>query len=106
MIAPRDDPVGAFCPPDGAAIRLDGHPDGPLVGLEMAVADVLAVRDHVTGFGNPDWRRTHGPAATTAPVITTLIDHGATLVGVTLGDELGSGLLGINTHYGTPRNPV
>ena len=45
----------------------------------------------MTGFGNPDWVRTHSAATSTAPVITALLRAGATCVGKTVLDEMAYG---------------
>jgi amidase len=74
------------------------------VGLTFAVKDIYDVAGHRTGFGNPDWLRTHGPATRTAPVVQRLLDAGAHLVGKTHTDELTWSLTGENAHYGTPVN--
>ncbi|WOH04918.1 hypothetical protein DCAR_0624330 [Daucus carota subsp. sativus] len=76
-----------------------------LSNLTFAVKDVFDVMDHVTGFGNPDWKNTHEPADRTALVITMLLKNGATCVGKTVMDELSFGITGENVHYGTPTNP-
>ena len=55
--------------------------------------------------GNPTWRETHPAATTTATAIAALLDAGATLVGLTITDELALSLTGENVHYGTPINP-
>lgn len=34
------------------------------------------VEGHVTGFGNPTWAKTHGPATSTAPAIAALTAAG------------------------------
>jgi len=60
----------------------------------------------VTGAGNPDWLRLHTPAPRTAPVVQTLLDAGADMVGKTHTDELSRGIFGENAHYGTPANPA
>ena len=57
-----------------------------------------------TGFGNPDWIRTHNEEIATATVIDTLLDAGADMLGRTLTDELAYSLSGENFHYGTPIN--
>ncbi|OVA14215.1 Amidase [Macleaya cordata] len=62
--------------------------------------------DYVTGFGNPDWQRTHDPATRTAVAVSCLLKNGATCVGKTVMDELAFGITGENMHYGTPTNPV
>ncbi|KAK8947152.1 hypothetical protein KSP39_PZI007507 [Platanthera zijinensis] len=87
-----------LCPPSPA---LPPSPPLPLHGLTFAVKDMSAppclVRDsqskggqlclsiscarfdmegHVTGFGNPDWARTHVPATSTAPTVLALLEAG------------------------------
>ncbi|XP_076959659.1 outer envelope protein 64, mitochondrial-like, partial [Bidens hawaiensis] len=64
------------------------------------------VKEYVTGFGNPDWKRTHEEAGKTAVVVTNLLKNGATCVGKTVIDELSFGITGENSHYGTPTNPA
>ena len=49
------------------------------------------VQDQLTGFGNPEWRRTHEAAGKTALVVTALLKNGAKCVGKTVMDELGFG---------------
>jgi amidase len=96
------DPVGAFCKVSHVALRGSGK--GPLTGLTMAVKDIFDIAGHRTGFGNPDWLRTHPPAAETAPPVRQLLDAGADMLGRTLTDELAYSLSGENVHYGTPVN--
>jgi amidase len=100
---PIADPLNAFVP--DSTVFIQGAPDGPLAGLTFAIKDIFDVAGLVTGGGNPDWARTHEPAASHAPVVQALLDAGATLVGKTIPDELTRGILGINAHYGTPVNP-
>ncbi len=97
-LAPR-----AFCP--GEPVRLSGTASGPLACLAFAAKDLFDVAGHVTGGGNPDWARTHGPADATAPVILQLLDAGASLAGKTMTDDLACGMFCENVHYGTPLNP-
>jgi len=101
--APPDDPLGAFCRDNHAALA--GAGSGPLAGLTFAAKDVFHVAGHRTGFGHPDWLRTHPPAVETAAAVQRLLDAGATMVGRTLTDELAYSLSGENPHYGTPVNP-
>ena len=101
--APPDDPLGAFCRDHHAALA--GAGSGPLAELTFAAKDVFHVAGHRTGFGHPDWLRTHPPAVETAAVVQRLLDAGATMVGRTLTDELAYSLSGENPHYGTPVNP-
>ncbi|XP_043719848.1 amidase 1-like [Telopea speciosissima] len=77
----------------------------PLIGLTFAVKDIYDVEGYVTGFGNPDWARTHSPAVSTAPSVLLLLNAGATCVGKTVMDEMAYCLYGENKHYGTPVNP-
>jgi amidase len=97
-----NDRLGAFC--RDTHVEMTGASHGPLVGLTFAVKDIYDVAGHRTGFGSPDWLRTHEPAATTAPVVQRLLDAGARLVGKTHTDELTWSLTGENAHYGTPVN--
>jgi amidase len=99
-----DDPVGAFMP--GARTRRDGAAEGPLAGLTFAVKDLYDTAGEVTGYGNPDWARTHPPATRDAAVVTALLEAGARLVGKTKTVELAYGLTGENVWYGTPMNPA
>ena len=100
----QTDPVGAFLPGPRAAIA--GAPEGPLAGLTFAVKDLYDVAGHVTGYGSPDWARTHPVAPATAPCIMDLIAAGASLLGKVKTMELAYGLSGENIWYGTPINPA
>lgn len=99
-----DDAVGAFVP--GPRALRAGQPGGALTGLGFAVKDLYDVAGEVTGYGNPDWARTHGPAAATAPAVRALLEAGADLKGKTKTVELAYGLSGENVWYGTPLNPA
>lgn len=78
---------------------------GPLADCTFGLKDLFAVAGERTGFGNPDWLRTHAPATHDAWVLRVLLEAGATLVGRTHTEELAFSLTGENAHYGTPRNP-
>ncbi|KAG5549236.1 hypothetical protein RHGRI_014557 [Rhododendron griersonianum] len=77
----------------------------PLKGLTFAVKDIFDMVGYVTGFGNPDWARTHLAATTTAPAVLAVLNGGATCVGKTVMDEMAYSINGENKHYGTPKNP-
>jgi amidase len=94
----------AFAP--CAAVRAAPTGAGALDGLSFAVKDLIDVAGFVTGGGNPDWRRTHGPALRTAPAVARLLQAGAGLIGRTVSDELAFSLEGENVHDGTPVNPA
>ena len=46
------------------------------------------IEGYVTGFGNPDWARTHDTASRTSPVVSALVEGGATCTGKTVVDEM------------------
>lgn len=94
---------GPFIP--GPRAALAGAAEGPLAGLRFAVKDLYDLAGHVTSYGNPDWARSHGVAAATAPVVLELLEAGAELVGKTKTVELAYGLTGENVWHGTPINP-
>jgi len=96
------DRINAFCRHTHAELR--GAPQGSLHGLTFGAKDIYDVAGHRTGFGSPDWLRTHEPAQRTAPVVQQLLEAGADLVGKTHTDELTYSLNGENAHYGTPKN--
>jgi len=78
---------------------------GPLDGLTFVVKDLIDVAGHITGCGNPDWRKGHPPAVCHALCVEQLLGAGGWCVGKTVTDELAFGLLGENYFYGTPLNP-
>ncbi|XP_072991305.1 translocon at the outer membrane of chloroplasts 64 [Typha latifolia] len=78
----------------------------PLTGLTFAVADSFDVNEFITGFGSIDWARTHEPATQTSPVVSALVDGGATCIGKTVIDEMAYSINGENKHFGTPTNPA
>jgi amidase len=98
-----DDTTGPFIP--GPRLHVAGVEHGPLAGLNFAVKDLYDVQGAITTYGHPEWGRTHGPAAATAPVVLALLEAGATLVGKTKTVELAYGLTGENVWHGTPINP-
>ena len=96
------DTLNAFCRHTHAAVRGSGR--GPLAGLAFGVKDIYDIAGYKTGFGSPDWLRTHEAAARTAPVVQRLLEAGAGAIGKTHTDELTYSLQGENAHYGTPVN--
>lgn len=96
------DKLDAFCRHTHVEVR--GAGSGPLAGLTFAAKDIYDVAGAKTGFGCPDWLRTHEPAARTAPAVQMLLDAGAHLVGKTHTEEMAWSLTGENAHYGTPIN--
>jgi len=97
-----NDKLGAFC--RHTHIEVKGAARGPLAGLTCAVKDIYDVAGQKTGFGSPDWLRTHEAAARSAPAVQMLLDAGAHLVGKAHTEEMAWSLTGENAHYGTPVN--
>ncbi len=104
MTQDSNDGIGAFIP--GPRITAAPLGSGRLSGLRFAVKDLFDVAGTVTGYGHPDWARTHPPAVATAPVVTALLQAGAALAGKTRTMELAFGLTGENVWQGTPLNPA
>lgn len=77
-------------------------PDLPLWGVPFGLKDNIDVAGRTTTGGLPGRSRI---AATTATVVTRLLDAGAIYVGKTNLDQLATGLVGTRSPYGTPRNP-
>ena len=77
---------------------------GVLDGFTFGLKDIYDIAGYRTGFGNPDWLRTHAPAERTASVAEKLLNAGATLVGKTHTEEMAFSLTGENAHYATPIN--
>src|ERR1700750_2775999 len=94
------DTVGPFVP--GPRLELPPLASGRLTGLTFAVKDLFDVVGAITTYGSPDWASTHSNASATAPVVTTLLQAGARLLGKTKTMELAFGLTGENIWQGTP----
>ncbi|XP_055815680.1 outer envelope protein 64, chloroplastic-like [Solanum dulcamara] len=79
----------------------------PSASLLHAVLSVrFDINGFVTGFGNPDWSRTHEPASQTSTVVKTLVEGGATCTGRTVVDDMAFGISGEQRHFDTPTNPA
>jgi amidase len=100
-----DDPLGALVPGWEPPADAQGS-NGTLAGLRLVVKDMVDVEGTVTGGGNPDWADAHGPAESSAPAVTALIDAGASLAGKGQCAELAFSLSGDNVHFGMPTNPA
>lgn len=99
---PIQDSVGAWVPHGRFVVA--GREDGALKGLTFAAKDLFDVAGYPTGAGNPTWLSTHDVPTTSSPIVTQLLDAGATLMGKTITDELAYSLHGENIHYGAPKN--
>lgn len=83
-------------------VRADG--DGPLAGLTVAVKDLVAVRGHRIGAGNPDFLAEGRAETAHAPAVEALLLGGASVRGIARTVEFAYNLTGVNPHYGTPPN--
>lgn len=88
-----------------AAVRLRaGRPKGPLDGVPVAWKDLFDLAGLVTTAGS---RVLAGdpPALADAPVVARLASAGMVCVGRVNMTEFAFSGIGINPHFGTPRNP-
>ncbi|WP_343293622.1 amidase [Vandammella animalimorsus] len=85
-------------------LRAAGIVRSPLEGVPVSVKDLFDVAGQTTTAGSAVLRQ--APAATrNAPVIERLLAAGAVIVGRTNMTEFAFSGLGLNPHYGTPKNP-
>ncbi len=85
-------------------MRAAGIPVPALAGVPISVKDLFDVAGTTTTAGSR--ALADAPAALhDAPVVARLRAAGAAIVGATNMTEFAMGGLGINPHYGTPRNP-
>ena len=85
-------------------LRAAGICRSPVEGLPISVKDLYDVAGDVTRAGSKALRGA-SPAAHDAPVVARLRAAGAVLVGRTNMVEFAFGGVGLNPHYGTPKNP-
>jgi aspartyl-tRNA(Asn)/glutamyl-tRNA(Gln) amidotransferase subunit A len=85
-------------------LRAAGIVRSPLEGLPISVKDLFDVAGQVTTAGSVVLKNA-APAAHNAPVIDRLIASGAVIVGRTNMTEFAFSGLGLNPHYGAPKNP-
>jgi allophanate hydrolase len=74
----------------------------PLYGLPFAVKDNIDVAGLATTAACPGFA--YRPTRS-APVVERLVEAGALLVGKTNLDQFATGLVGVRSPYGVPRNP-
>jgi amidase len=87
MIAvPSADPVGALVP-HTLKEPLIGGSSGPLAGTSFMVKDLFALKGRKVSNGSPDFYGHATPARETAPVITRLLEAGASCTGITVCDS-------------------
>jgi aspartyl-tRNA(Asn)/glutamyl-tRNA(Gln) amidotransferase subunit A len=101
----RIDEPAALAAADAAdALRAAGVDGGPLLGLPVSVKDLFDIKGQPTTAGSAV-ARDDAPARSDAPVVRRLRAAGAVIVGRTNMTEFAFSGVGLNPHYGTPRNP-
>lgn len=117
-LAAIEDPDGegsrtfVFCNADRAraeadasdALRKAGVVPSPLAGLPVSMKDLFDVAGEVTTAASPTLAD-EPPATIDSPVVARLRAAGAIVLGRTNLTELAYSGIGINPHFGTPRNP-
>ncbi len=84
-----------------AALEAEGRQGRPLWGVPVAVKDNIEVAGLPTTAACPGFSRV---AAETAPVVQRLLNAGAIVLGKTNLDQFATGLCGVRSPHGTPRN--
>ncbi|MGE8202771.1 MAG: amidase family protein, partial [Variovorax sp.] len=87
------------------AARKAGVETAPLAGLPVSVKDLYDVAGETTMAGSAVCAG-EAPAAHDATAVARLRAQGAAIVGKTNMTEFAFSGVGINPHYGTPRNPA
>jgi allophanate hydrolase len=80
-----------------------GDPTLPLYGVPVAIKDNIDVAGLPTTAACPAYE--YLPTRS-APTVQALVDAGAIVVGKTNLDQFATGLVGVRSPYGTPRNPL
>ena len=86
------------------SLREHGMVASPLAGIPVSIRDLFDVAGDVTRAGSTVLADA-APAAADAIVVRRLREAGAIVIGRTNTVEFAFSGLGINPHYGTPRNP-
>jgi len=84
-------------------LTADGNRDLPLYGIPIAVKDNIDVRGLPTTAACPAFA--YRPAMD-ANCVTRLRQAGAIIIGKTNLDQFATGLVGVRSPYGVPRNPL
>ena len=85
-------------------LRAHGIVPSPLAGIPVSVKDLFDVAGDITRAGSKVLADA-APAASDATAVRRLRQAGAIIVGRTNMVEFAFSGLGLNPHYGTPRNP-
>jgi allophanate hydrolase len=84
------------------ALAMEGHEGRPLYGIPVAIKDNIDVKGMATTAGCPAFAYS---AARDATAVARLKRAGAIIIGKTNLDQFATGLVGIRSPYGIPRNP-
>lgn len=104
-LVPRSRDVnGSFFVPHNLQAPVRGAATGPLAGLTVVIKDMYDIAGSRTGGGNPDWLAEQKPVTRNAAVVEQVLAAGAIITGKTICDEFFYSIIGVNAHYGTPRN--
>lgn len=98
----RNESIAAAAASD--SMRQYAGPLSVIAGLPISIKDLFDVAGETTLAGSVA-RRLEAPAVIDAPVVSRLRQAGAILVGKTNMSEFAFSGLGLNPHYGTPKNP-
>jgi aspartyl-tRNA(Asn)/glutamyl-tRNA(Gln) amidotransferase subunit A len=85
-------------------LRKAGVRRSPVDGLPVSLKDLFDVAGEVTRAGSRIFEG-NAPAKSDAPVVARLRAAGAVFIGRTNMVEFAFGGVGLNPHYGTPKNP-
>ncbi len=81
-------------------------PGGDDARLRLAVKDLIDIQDVVTTAGSRHFAKNNAPAVKDAKCLAIARERNVKLVGKTNLAEFGLGVSGINSYFGTPKNPV
>src|SRR5258707_9167392 len=88
---------------EAQALEANGDRNLPLFGIPVAVKDNIDVRGFATTAACPDFAYRCG---VDAAAVARLRQAGAIIIGKTNLDQFATGLVGVRSPYGVPRNPL
>ncbi|KMO30450.1 allophanate hydrolase, partial [Methylobacterium tarhaniae] len=104
IVAQADPAIFITLRPEAEVVaEAESLPAGPLHGIPVAVKDNIAVAGLPTTCACPDYATV---ATEDAAVVTRLRQAGALVIGKTNLDQFATGLVGVRSPYGVPRNAL
>jgi amidase len=97
---------------DPSVWRLVGTPLVPATGTgaldraTIAVKDLFDIEGERVGAGVREYLAQSPRATITAPAVQSLLDAGASVLGIAQTDQFAYSIAGVNPQYGTPPNPA